>query len=532
VADLFFLEPPSSLRRRRVSMLLAPAIAATAAVIVTTWGWRGVDLAAHVYSINLFHHEGLRLWDGQWFGGHWTLGYTVIYTPLAATLGVHVTAILSAAGAALAFDRLVSRHFHRRALLGAVLFAFGTVAQVAIGQLPFLMGEALALAALVAASRRRWWLACLLAVAASLSSPLAGAFLGLALAAWIVATWPRDNRPLLVVTAAAMLPVGALQLMFPQGRMPFAGRDFALELAVFACLAALIPRRERLLRAGAFFYLAMIVASYVVPSGMGGNIARLGGCVALPLAICAVDDRRRQALALAVLAPVIVLVWAPVWTSATTGRTDPSASRSYYAPLVSYLAAHRNPAGRVEVVPTALHWETVYVAPVVPLARGWERQVDATDNPIFYRDGALTPATYDAWLRRNGVRYVAIADARVDYSGRAEQQLLGDPEVAGLQLVWYSAHWRVFAVPDSSGILTGPGRLTRMTSDELEVRAMGTSPITLRIHPTKNWMVTQGDACLHPQDGALEIHPRHTGDIVLRIEALPPSDAQTDAGGC
>ena len=138
---------------------LPPLIAAAAAILSWLLGWRGVDLPAQIYRVSLFHRAGLTLWDSQWYGGHWTLDYSVIFPPVAGVLGLTTTAALSACGAALAFDRLVVDHFGPSGRVGSVLFAVGTTVQLAIGQLPFLMGEALALGACWAAARRRWPLA-------------------------------------------------------------------------------------------------------------------------------------------------------------------------------------------------------------------------------------------------------------------------------------------------------------------------------------------------------------------------------------
>ena len=38
------------------------------------------------------------------------------------------------------------------------------------------------------------------------------------------------------------------------------------------------------------------------------------------------------------------------------------------------------------------HWEAADLAKVLPLARGWERQLDQKANPIFYDDEPLTAA--------------------------------------------------------------------------------------------------------------------------------------------
>ena len=73
------------------------------------------------------------------------MSYSAISAPVAGLLGNQLTEVLSAAGAAWAFDRLVIGHFGPIARTGSLMFAVGTLAQVAIGQLPFLLGEALAL---------------------------------------------------------------------------------------------------------------------------------------------------------------------------------------------------------------------------------------------------------------------------------------------------------------------------------------------------------------------------------------------------
>ena len=77
---------------------------------------------------------------------------------------------------------------------------------------------------------------------------------------------------------------------------------------------------------------------------------------------------------------------------------------SYWAPAIHYLRAHKQPGYRVEVVPTAEHWEAYWVPKAgLTLARGWYQQIDEADNPIFYSQN-LNGATYVAWLRHNAVR--------------------------------------------------------------------------------------------------------------------------------
>ena len=51
------------------------------------------------------------------------------------------------------------------------------------------------------------------------------------------------------------------------------------------------------------------------------------------------------------------------------------------------LAADRDLVGRIEIPLTEHHFEAAYVARAVPLARGWERQLEIAANPLFYEPG-------------------------------------------------------------------------------------------------------------------------------------------------
>ena len=103
---------------------------------------------------------------------------------------------------------------------------------------------------------------------------------------------------------------------------------------------------------------------------------------------------------------------------------DPSTSRSYFQPPSQWLRAHGGSGVRVEVPPTANHWESAYLASQVELARGWLRQLDTTRDDIFYDEKELTPSTYGHWLRQNAISYVALPDAPLDYSSTAERRLI------------------------------------------------------------------------------------------------------------
>jgi hypothetical protein len=499
----------------RLIRLLSPVplLAAGAVGLGVILGWRGVDLPAQVYRVTSFRAHGLTIWDSQWFGGHWTFSYSVLFPALAGLVGVVAVTVGSAALAALAFERLASAHLGPGARPAALVFAVGTVVQSAIGQLPFLAGEALGLCACWAATRNRWTAAGGLAVLASLTSPLAGVFLMMAMAAWGLSRWAFPVAPAgrrgsgLVVRAAAVCamagaPLGASAVLFPgQGRMPYPAVDYVWEMAIAAGVWVIAGRPQRTLRAGALMFGAVATAAVVVPSPLGGNVGRLEDVLALPLAVgmlwASHGAGRRLWLPLLAV-PLVVSQWGPAWGAMTTDAGQPSTHRSYFTPLVAALsrAAAGGPAGRVEVVPTRFHWEAAFVASDVPLARGWERQLDEADNPLFY-GGAddLNPASYRAWLIANGVRWVALPDGPFDSAGVAEGRLVA-AGIPGLRLVWRSAHWRLYQVDRSSGIVAGPARLIDENGGRVVVSTPGPGSVLVRVRYSPNWELAAGAGCV------------------------------------
>jgi hypothetical protein len=289
--------------------------------------------------------------------------------------------------------------------------------------------------------------------------------------------------------------------------MPYPVIDYGWEMVVAAGLWLIAGRQvtgqqHRPVRAGILVFAATATAAVLVPSPLGGNVGRLEDVLALPVAVGLLWSRplgRRVLLPLVAL-PLLLSQWGPAWAAMTSGGGHASTHRAYFAPLVSALTrvGARGPAGRVEVVPTAFHWEADYVAPVVPLARGWERQLDEADNPLFYGASArLDATTYRGWLIDNGVRFVALGDAPLDYAGRAEARVVA-AGVPGLQLVWRAPHWRLYRVDGSSGIVAAPARLVGQQGDRIVVAAPGAGPVLVRVRYTPNWRLASGAGCVNP----------------------------------
>ena len=95
----------------------------------------------------------------------------------------------------------------------------------------------------------------------------------------------------------------------------------------------------------------------------------------------------------------------------------------------------------------------------MPLARGWERQLDEKANPLFYDGLPLTPERYHRWLRESAVRWVALPDAPLDYSAEAEARLL-ERGLPYLRLAHESADWRIWEVRDAAPPASDGARVT------------------------------------------------------------------------
>ena len=259
----------------------------------------------------------------------------------------------------------------------------------------------------------------------------------------------------MALVLASLAPVAILAVAFPEGGTePFAFSALWPVLVIAVLLLVALPRDARALRAGVVLYAVGCVLAFAIPSAVGSNATRLGAMVAGPLAALVLWRKHATVLALAFLPLLYVQTQAAVRDATETG--GPATTAAYFQPLLGFLARQSAPPAepfRIEIPFTADHWEAYEVAPRFPLARGWERQLDREDNSLFY-DGTLTARTYEAWLHRLAVRFVAVADASLDYSARAEVALI-DRGLPYLHLVWHTRHWRVFAVEDPTPIVRG-----------------------------------------------------------------------------
>lgn len=496
---------PDLLVPRRLSAPPPWALAALLAAVVLVLEPRGADLAAQSYRVGLWERAGFTVWDNGWYSGHHVPAYSLLFPPLGALLGVRVAGALAVVAAAWAFTRLTAGR--PGASAAAYAFAVAVVSLTVSGRLTFALGTALALGALWAARGRRPAVALALAALTPAASPVAGAFLALALAAW----WIGDRgarQPLTVaLAAAASLPAVVLGALFPEGgTFPFATSSFGPALAATLALAAVVPREQPVLRAGVLLTAALLVAAWAVPSPMGGNAVRLGALALGPVALLTLWAGPRRG-ALLLLGPVAAwLCWGPPADDWLRSSDDPTTRARAYVGLKAFLAAQDGPPFRVEVPFTDNHWESALLAPTVPLARGWERQYDREVNALFYENN-LSSARYERWLRDNAVRFVALADAPVDYSAAREADIVR-ARPAFLAPVYRDAVWQVFEVRGAPTI-----GVTRLHPDGFTAR--GGRTVRVRFSPW--FVVTGGSGCVFDDDGWTGVRGPGTVEVRARV---------------
>lgn len=478
--------------------------------VVARWGpdWPAQEFRA--WSAN---HVGLTAWTNQWYSGEALPGYSVIYPAVSSLLGAPLTGLLAVAAAAAGASRLAPPGGRYRQVGYRMSVAVVLAADLVIGQIPYLLGVAFGVWALWGLRARHPGLATALSAACSLASPLTGAFLLLAAPAIATAYGWRRALPFgagIAGVAIAALYGGA------GGPFPFLGRIF-IYVAAFAILCVVLTSREdRAIRVLGITYGMAAIALFVVANPVGGNIARLGQLIALPM-LWHVVPRLRWRRRAAVLPLVALAALWPVWPSMTSivrGSVDPSRSQPYYAGLLAFLRSQDPRGGRLEVVFTREHWESLYVAQTFPLARGWERQTDMGTNRVLYH--RITAAAYRQWLDVNGVSLVALPNVAIDFGGKPEAALLRRPP-SYLTPIWHDRNWQVWRVRGARGLVTGPASISSLgaASFVLDFTRRGTA--TVRIRANGMWAVTNGDGCVESdRRGWLTVAAAAPGRLTLR----------------
>jgi hypothetical protein len=521
---------------RSLSWLPAVGLSVAFTTAVLLWDPHVRDLAAQTFRTELFERGGFSIWNGSWYGGHYTLTYSVLLPPAAALIGTRMVGALSVVFSAYLFDRLVREHWGESAHWATLWFGVGAVSLLVAGQLTFAMGVAFGLLTLRCLQRRRRSQAMLAALACALASPVAAVFLAGVVLAASAAT---RRRGALVVGAIPLAVVVCLNLAFPEsGEFPFAFTSF-IGVPLWCAGALLITRglpEERQFRAVVWAYLAASTAALLLPNPVGGNAIRLGALFGGPLIAAILLTRRPRINPLLVCLVLFgSLYWQLMAGIRAVAQTDGdrSTTAAYYHPVRSWLRAHGGTTSRIEVPPTSNHWEAAYLAPSFGLARGWLRQLDTTRDEIFY-GGHLSDRAYKRWLSRNAVRYVALPDARLDYSARAERALiLKSPDY--LRLRWTSPHWRVYEVRDPGPLVVGVGpsrgRMRTLGPQSFAVDVQRSGRLIVRERYTPFWAIESGPACIEAAGNWTRLRVTRPGLVRVGIDFTPGRALQGVLGG-
>jgi MFS family permease len=490
--------------RHRVPLL---ATLPTLPLYVVWWAFLatgGGDLAAQEAWADFASRHGGSAYGLFWYGGAHTANYSVFSPYLMALVGVRTVTVVSGLAASWLAAVLVVRCGVRRPVWPALLASLALWCDVASGRTTFALGVALALAACVPLVReRRPWLAAGYAALATMASPVAGLFLAVVGAAFLLV---RDWRRALVLLIPPAAVVGLTTLFFPfTGEQPMpAGRIWPPVLLGLA-VTVLAPRTWRVARWSGAVYALGTVLTYLIPSPVGTNVERfaelfapavlLAALLSTPPALTAARSRRLVSGLLAV-AVVYSASWVgkktaddlkvstvvPAWAANADGVVD----------ALEGLGADR---ARVEVVPARNHREATLLAPHVQLARGWNRQLDVERGRLFY-DGTFSAATYREWLDRWAVGFVVLPSAKPDGPAEDEAALVRDPELRPewLEPVWRDAHWQVYRVRDAVPLASAPGTVVDTTPADLVLRVDRPGAVTVRV-AWSPWLRSDG-GCL------------------------------------
>ena len=426
----------------------------------------GTDLSAALIRADWASRYPAAAYLFSWYGGFHPASYSLLAPYLLAFVGTRLAMAIAAVISAVLLSLLLVRHNVPRPRAAALWVAVALWTELSAGRAAFTLGLAAALGCVVVAdislprTKARLLATAGLALLCCLLSPVAAVFLVVVAAAFAVARhWPQA----VVIAVGASLPLALMALFADGGAQPISLQNWLPPLLAVAAVLLLIPRRWRLVRVGAVIYGLGVILTWLIPSLVGSNVARLGELLAGPLLVGMGSARHRWLLAVALGGAGVWQVAQPI---ADLGQGNAPAYAPQTAALVDELHALRADTARVEAVPQYGHWESQELASVVPLARGWERQLDIERNPLFY-GGVLTPAAYYAWLRYNAVRYVAISTATPDPAAVAEAATMREGQ-PWLVPVWHNGFWQLYRVarhgpagqPAGGGHDTTPAQIT------------------------------------------------------------------------
>lgn len=463
-----------------------------------TFASSGGDLAAQDAWAEFVGRHPDSAYNLAWYGGMHPVSYSVVSPYLMSVLGVRTTMMIAGTlSAGLLTLVLLRSRSVRNPLWASLAGVFGLIANAISGRVTFALGMVFALGAVavVFCWPHRWrykrWAKALcaapLAALATMSSPVAGLFVGFVAVALFLqkrrpGAWALGLAPTAVVAVSAWL--------FPfSGTQPMVIGSVLLPLLLAVVTFVIAPKEWKTVRLVSAVYGLAVILVWVVSSQIGSNITRLAmlfAGVALVAVLPYTVPRSCQWYA-GVLALITFAGWIGYKTVDDIIHAAPEASWAReLAPLVNELQQVGAEKGRVEVVPARSHREASALAPYFNLARGWNRQADMERNPLFY-DDTLNSANYREWLKRWAVHYVVLPKDEPDPTGAERERELLQRGMPYLRQVWGDANWQLFKVVTPAPLAEPNAVVERAEQGEMTMRVSKPGHVLIRI-PYSPWL--------------------------------------------
>jgi hypothetical protein len=207
--------------------------------------------------------------------------------------------------------------------------------------------------------------------------------------------------------------------------------------------------------------------------------------------------------------------------------------------VTALLKAQRGPVFRVEVVPTANHWEAYYLPRAgIALARGWYRQLDIADDAALYA-AHLSSDSYRQWLRQHAVRFVVLPHVALEAIDAQREANLLKSGTSGLRIVDRSRHDTIYELPRPTPLLSGPAHaeVTVLQSSRIEGYLDRPGTYFLRVRYSPYWSVTRGSLCVTQGPSAMtRVRAGRRGPFTIQADETPASLIATlvdrDRRGC
>ncbi|MET9194929.1 MFS transporter [Streptomyces olivaceus] len=488
----------------RERMLRHPVLSVTAlaAALHIVWFFTfansGGDLAAQDAWSEFVGRHPDSAYNLAWYGGMHPVSYSVVSPYLMSVLGVRTTMMIAGTlSAGLLTMLLIRSRAVRNPLWASLAGLFGLLCNAASGRVTFGLGMMFGLGAVAAVFcwPHRWryerWAkglcAAPLAALSTMSSPVAGLFVGLV----AVALFLQKRRPgawSLGLAPAAVVALSAWLFPF-SGTQPMSIGSAALPVVYSALVYAFVPRAWTTVRITSAVYGLSVLLVWLISSQIGSNITRLAMLftgVALVAALPFTVRKSRKWYAL-----VVSIVGFVGWIGAASANdivhTTPAASWAReLAPLVNELQQVGAERGRVEVVPARSHREASALSPYVNLARGWNRQADMERNPLFY-DDTLNSANYHEWLRRWAVHFVVLPKDEPDGDGGERERELVQRGLPFLKQIWGDDNWQLFQVTNPTPLAEPDAEVRRAEQGEWTIDVKEPGRILVRV-PYSPWL--------------------------------------------